>query len=156
MSADPRDPQGPVSYRPANGLGHMPAYMVAAHPYITGSGPTGLASFDAGSETANTTGEHTISFPYVTRKITVINDGDGAIRVHFRSKVASGIGNVIAGKHFVTLDGDEESMTFNIKCKEIYISNVSDTATAGYVVYAELTTIPTASMYTLTGSGITA
>ena len=141
MSADPRDPQGPVRFRYSSGLGHMPAYMVAGHPFITGSAALAASG-----------GEHTISFPYVTRKITVIVNGDTPIRVHFRS---DDVDRVIDGNHFITLDGDEESMTFNIKCKEIFISNAHATNAAGYTVYAELTSIATASMYVLTGSGIT-
>ena len=46
-------------------------------------------------------------------------------------------------------------MTFNVKCKEIYITSKNATNNK-YQLVAELTNIPTKSMFNLTGSGVTA
>ena len=64
-------------------------------------------------------------------------------------------GNVAGGIHFKRLLS-MESFTFNVKCKEIYISNpATGTEPLSYTVVAELTNIPTGRMYELTGSGLT-
>ena len=120
------------------GLGNVGSYQVAGKPYITGS--TAL-----GDDT-----EHAISFDYVTRSITVINHDSNAIRVHFASKDTA---NTIAKNHYLELDSDEDSITMNVKCSKIYISNASG-ATATYRLFAELTNIPAGEMVALTGSGI--
>tara|TARA_R100000152_G_C6751933_1_gene175613 strand:- start:644 stop:1057 length:414 start_codon:yes stop_codon:yes gene_type:complete len=123
------------------GLNNVGSYQVSGIPWITGS--TALVKDT----------EHTISFPYVARSVCVINHSSDTIRVHFNSKDAPG--NVIGGLHFVELDSDEDSYTFNVKCKEIYISAPNNGSDREYRVVAELTNIPTQRMYTLTGSGLT-
>ena len=133
------------NYSYGTGLRNVGSYQVSGHPYITGS-------TDMGS--ANT--EHKISFPYVTKDVTVIASGtfgstdENSIKIHFNS---ADDGDVLTGAHFITLDSDEDSMTFNVKCKEIYLTNV--TANAGFQLYATLTNIDTSHMYDLTGSGLT-
>ena len=57
------------------------------------------------------------------------------------------------GKHYFTLTGDNETMTFNVKCKEIYITPEGGVGT--YCLFAELTGIHPEEMYVLTGSGLT-
>ena len=59
------------------------------------------------------------------------------------------------GRHYITLPAiaDNRSlsrMTFDVKCKEIYVTPQGVTS---YEVYAELTGIETKEMYALTGSG---
>ncbi len=72
--------------------------------------------------------------------------------MHFNALAS---GRVLDGTHYKRLSGGE-SFTFNVKCKEIYISNpASGTQPLGFTVVAELTTIPTGSMFVLTGSGLT-
>ena len=125
------------------GLNNVGSYQVSGVPWITGS--AALAK--------NT--EHTVSFPYVARSVSVINHTGGSnasIRLHFNSGSS---GRVIAGMHYVELDSDEDSYTFNVKCKEIYVSAPDNGSTRTYSIIAELTNIPTSRMYTLTGSGLT-
>jgi len=125
----------------SSGLQNVGSYQVAGVPYITGSNTLG----------AN--GEDCISFPNVTKTVTVINHTSNAIRIHFNSSSA---GPIHSGFHYVELDSDEDSYTFNIKCKEIYISAPSgNSGDAEYRVVAELTHIHTGRMYDLTGSGLT-
>ena len=151
--------------RPIAGLGNVGSYQVAGHPYITGS--SGLAD----------TKTHRVQFPMVARSVTVINrtaQAAGAdathpgLWVHFTKDKAAvddlgSADNVNVrkagnytwdGKHFVTLPNPDDSFTFNVRCKEIYITNELG-ASARYEVFAELTGIPTGSMYELTGSGTT-
>ena len=124
------------------GLNNVGSYQVSGIPYITGS--TSLAPGH----------EDTITFPYVARSVTVINHTSDLIRVHFNS--TSSAGRVVAGLHFVELDSDEDSYTFNVKAKEIYISAPSSNGgNASFTIVAELTQIPVARMYALTGSGLT-
>ena len=123
------------------GLNNVGSYQVSGIPYITGS------------EDLNPNCEQTITFPYVARSVCVINHTSDTIRVHFNSTGSSA--NVVGRLHFVELDSDEDSYTFNVKCKEIYISAPNNGSNRTYRVVAELTNIPTERMYTLTGSGLT-
>jgi hypothetical protein len=126
------------------GIGAVGNYQVSGVPYITGSGAGGLG---AGVEDK-------VEFPYVAKSVMVmLNDTQNDdLRIHFN---ATGSGNVVNGNHYFTLSTNRDSITFNTKCKEIYISNPSATSGSGYTVVAELTTIQTSEMYTLTGSGLT-
>ena len=121
------------------GLHNVGSYQVSGLPWVTGS-------------TLAAAGEDKISFPSITKSITVFNNGVNSCRVHF---VPASAGNVIGGLHFITIPPSgalTEKHTFNVKCKEVYISSVAGT---DYEVFAELTTIAPDDMYTLTGSGTT-
>jgi hypothetical protein len=116
-----------------------------------------------------------IAFPNVTKSFTVINTSPGTaasehIRVHFQSgsnvtaiTLAGQAGeqgitdddDVIARNHFIRIPPQSGSFTFDCKCSKVYISNGSGNANLSYQVWAELTGIPAARMYHLTGSGIT-
>lgn len=121
------------------GLHNVGSYQVSGLPWVTGS------TLGAGAEDM-------ISFPAISKSITVFNNGSNSCRVHF---VPASAGNVIGGLHFITIPASgalTEKHTFNVKCKEVYISSVAGT---DYEVFAELTTIAPDDMYTLTGSGTT-
>jgi|TARA_R110000824_G_scaffold193930_1_gene376349 hypothetical protein len=124
------------------GLRNVGSYQISGHPYLTGTADMGSADT-----------EHKISFPYVTKTVTVVNSGsaDKEIKVHFNSD--SDPGEVLDSRHYISLNSNEDSFTFDVKCKEIYITN--SVANAGFMLYASLTSIPTSSMYALTGSGLT-
>jgi len=126
------------------GLRNVGSYQVSGWPWITGS--------------AVADGEEVkVSFPMVTKSITLIASGafvadDAAVlRAHFASTSAAG--NVVSGHHYITMEGDDDSLTLNVKCKEIYISAVG--SDVGFEVVAELTNVPTGRMFELTGSGHT-
>ena len=127
------------------GLGNVGSYQVSGAPYITGS--TSLVP----------NAEHCIGFPFVAKSVLVINTdtaGSDDLRVHFNS--TSSAGRVIDGLHYVALNENKDSITFNTKCKEIFISApTGNGGNASYTVVAELTSIQTTSMYALTGSGLT-
>ena len=137
----------PIFGRYSVGLHNVGSYQVSGIPWITGS------EFTAGLK------EHEISFPMVTKSVTVIASGsyDDAtvLRVAFNSSSA---GDVFSkGKHYITLE-DGDSVTFNTKCAKIYIRTGGGSSNhGGYELIAELTGIPTGSMSSgyLTGSGFT-
>jgi len=60
--------------------------------------------------------------------------------------------NVYDNRHYYELSGYGESIDLPIKTKEIYLSGIR--SQVQFEVIAELTNIPTGSMYALTGSGI--
>jgi len=122
------------------GLANVGSYQVAGQPYISGS--TAHAPLQ----------EIQYQFPYVTKNVTVVNHSSNTIRIHFNS---TGSGPVISGIHYVELDSDEDSYTFNAKCKQIFVSAPANGGDAEYRVIAELTGIERGSMYDLTGSGLT-
>ena len=145
------------------GLRNVGSYQVSGTPFVTGS--TNLDSTKC----------HRISFPYVSKSITIINTSTNSteeIDVHFvagceitNSGRGGGIGtigaassvttDIIANNNYITIPGGNAALTMDVKSKEIFISNRTATADLSYQVFAELTQIPTGSMYALTGSGIT-
>ena len=134
-------------YRYKNGLGHVGSYQVSGHPFITGS----LTVADNVQEK--------ISFPAVAKTVTVINSADVALYVYFTDATAHGGASgephaALEGLHYITLDNKKDAITFDVKCKEIYVGNKSGQVGA-YQVVAELTNIHTNEMHPLSGSGIT-
>ena len=124
--------------RQQSGLGSVGSYQVSGTPFMTGSTITG-------------TQEVLVTFPGVTRSITVINKdaGNDDIRVHFQSKDTA---RTIAGLHYITLGELNSSVTMNVKCKTVYLSTPGGDAT--FELFAELTGINPQAMFPLTGSGI--
>ena len=146
------------------GLRSVGAYQVSGVPWVTGSSTLGQNKV------------HMVQFPYVTKSFTVINTNTTAdydIRVHFNSgssaqtdggltmpgEIGEGdiddTDDVIANFHYITVPAGNSSITFDVKCKEVFISQNAAAADFTYQVFAELTNISTGSMYHLTGSGIT-
>jgi hypothetical protein len=123
------------------GLSNVGSYQVSGLPWITGSSTLGVGQ------------EVSYSFPMVTKSITVINGSGEDIRVHFNS---TGSGDVVSGLHYVLFDSKEDSYTFNVKAKEVYVSAPgTNGGNASFTIIAELTQIGVESMYALTGSGLT-
>ena len=154
-----RDSHGGV---PSVGVRNVGSYQVSGTPWITGSD-----EIDNGHV-------HMVAFPKVSKSFTVINtnsDSAEELRVHFQSgstaaaaltvpgttgaQTIDGDADVIQGFHYITIPAGNSSMTFDVKCSKFYISNASGTDDLGYQVFAELTNVPTGSMFHLTGSGIT-
>ena len=136
------------------------SYQVSGLPWITGS-----AALDEDQV-------QMVEFPYVAKSFTIINketESANKIRVHFESgsgvtaltipghsgeQTIADTADVIAGRHFITVEAGG-AVTFDTKCKRVYLSHSISGLTATYEIFAELTTIPTGSMYILTGSGVT-
>ena len=132
------------------GLRNVGSYQVSGTPYVTGS--DGVMTSEQ---------EVKVEFPYVTKAVTVINSGStsGQILVHFNTAQDAADTSIPTGAvtgsahHYVTLADPGDSVTFNVKCKEIYISSAN--GTAGFELFAELTGIGTGSMFAMTGAGLT-
>jgi len=149
----------------ASGLGNSAAYQVAGKPYLTGS----LLTFENGVN-LSTSNEYKVTFPTVTKRVTISNYATGSnLAVYFSPKATSP--STITGTHYRIVDSGGTSVTMNIKCSELYISplptgkvdyfsfgQVGGDPTQGHFegfnVFAELTGVPSAEMYELTGSGI--
>jgi hypothetical protein len=85
----------------------------------------------------------------ITETTATFNSGPN-LRVHFNSPASDTY--VTARKHYWNLDTQDDSLALNVKAKSLYLS--SDGGTSNFTVTADLTSIPTGSMYKLTGSGI--
>ena len=120
------------------GIGNVGSYQVSGHPWLTGS------QIANGAEEAH-------QFPYVAKHLLVKVSGSGEVRVHFNS--TSSAGDVIGGKHFLTVTGSMP-LDIDVRCREVYISNASGGA-VNYEIFAELTGIASREMFNLTGSGLT-
>ena len=124
------------------GINNVGSYQVSGWPYMTGS-------------TLNDTIEAKIEFPMVAKSITVMASGTdesmaGVLRVHFASTSAT---DVVTGRHYFSMSTHGDAVTINSKCKEVYLSAAG--GNAGFQLFAEMTHIPTTSMYELTGVGVT-
>jgi len=125
------------SYLP--GISNVGSYQVSGKPYMTGS-------TDIDNNVQNK-----ITFPYIAKSVTVINKSAVDLRIHFADKAEAKVFN---GLHYVTLTEDRDSITFNVKCKEIYITSQGNNG--AYEVVAELTSIETGEMDDnyMTGAGL--
>ena len=130
--------------------------MSTSYPYTVGINNVGSyqssgVPWCSGSTSQNPSTQVQYDFPRITKSITVTNTTGPAILVHFNSQAD---GAVISGVHYVTLSGSMTSQRFEVKTDKIFISNASAVA-ASYSITAEITSIPSTSMYILTGSGLT-
>ena len=134
------------------GLNNAGSFIVSGIPWITGS-TANTNSVPAGEQV-------TISFPYVTKKIHIQNTRGGSAAAGKRLRVSlvnTGSANVVSSLHYYEIANDSTlgptTLDLDIKVKEIYLSAPGTTGTA-YTVVAELTGIPAARMFALTGSGV--
>jgi hypothetical protein len=118
-----------------SGLGNVAAYQVSGKPFLTGSSVAATAV-------------KKIEFPNVTKSFTLVNTGSADIRMYFIDPDVSPAADT--GLHRFTLSSNS-SFTMDVKCTELYIKAVGD---SGFELVAELTGIPSTTMYKLTGSGI--
>tara|TARA_B100000287_G_scaffold394619_1_gene408845 strand:- start:1012 stop:1476 length:465 start_codon:yes stop_codon:yes gene_type:complete len=135
------------------GLQNVGSYMVSGDPYISGSD----------SQAVNTEVEY--GFQWVASKVTIHNYSNRVLRVHYNSltasgDVAGGLTSGYGGLHYLEVQSITGSaggvLELGAKCTGIYVSVPNDGGGKGhYRVYAELTGIPAARMYDLTGSGLT-
>tara|TARA_Y100000310_G_scaffold342342_1_gene445220 strand:- start:324 stop:965 length:642 start_codon:yes stop_codon:yes gene_type:complete len=131
-----------------------------------GGGSGGLrVHFHPTGTTANSAGDITSLTAGLATNNHLMDDDDEDARV---------TSAVINGGHYVLLDAPNESISFNVKCKEIYISRADCASNAGaeiatgtwtgtadatdmhFTVIAELTNIPAGELGSfVSGSGLT-
>ena len=121
------------------GIGNVGSYQVSGHPWISGS--TALVAGE----------EKLITFPFVTKAVTVAQSGSGHLRVHFGPTGSMAGGTATDGCYF-QMNSDEDALTMNVKCTGVYVS--AGSGTPGFQIFAELTRIAPNRMFELTGSGI--
>ena len=124
------------------GLFNVGSYQVSGVPWITGSVLTPGA-------------QDRIRFPRTVRSVTVINTdaSNDDLLVHFN---ATGSGRVVDGLHFVALNSNNDSVSFGVKCREIFVSApATNGGNTSYTAIGELSNIPSDQMFHLTGSGLT-
>ena len=131
------------------GLNNVGSYQVSGTPYISGSN----------AQEKNK--ERHFIFPMVAKTIKVAcytRDSNGLcpeLRIHFNENGGSSP-KVVSGMHDFILSGNVREVTLDVKCSEVFISTPDEGHIARhYRVYAELTQIPKARMFALTGSGLT-
>jgi hypothetical protein len=105
------------------GLNNVGSYQVAGSPYLTAS--------------TITEEEKQFSFPRVTKNITIHNTGSADIYFYFVSSPSVKL----------VLPADKK-MNLDIKCASIYVSGSTQ---SGVQLLGELTNIPAARMFSLTG-----
>jgi hypothetical protein len=128
------------------GFGNTNSYLASGIPWVSGGT---IASGSVGAS------EVRLQFPYITRTITIINKGTPDIFIHFNSAVEEP--RVISGHHYISLIDNKDSITVDMRVKEIYLSYGGGSGPAAYEVICELTPIPSADMPQgfITGSGLT-
>ena len=118
------------------GIGNTPSYQSSGTPFVTGS--TSLSTVKK------------ISFPNVTKEITATvrsATASDTLEIYFHeSSPAENKYSLKVGTDLVN------TVTFDVKCKEIYISSGQS---VDWNIYASLTAIMPEEMFALTGSGIT-
>ncbi len=152
-----------MAYSPrTSGIGNSAAYQVAGRPYLTGS----IVQNGDGSQTNS---QQKVVFGAITRSIQVVNTGSSAILLHFDDRTAAP--SLINEHNYIVIPPDlnhygsgtadnyisgsykNSPTVMNVKCSHLYISSAGS-GQSGFQIAAELTHIPTADMYVLSGSGI--
>ena len=131
------------------GLRNVGSYQVSGQPYMSGA----VTNAQHGS----VSGSHFV-FPTVTKKLTITNkDSTNGAIVSFlpylqaESDVLGYTNSTSGSGNWLYLSG-ATSIELDVKCKEVFIATYEATGAVDYVqVYAELTNIPTGSMYSLDG-----
>lgn len=113
------------------GIGASGQYIASGRPWVKT-----VASLASGAT-------ETFTFPAVTKSITIICNRD--LELFFHTSAPA--------ENKLTLLSANSPHTFNLKCRELFLTNTDGTFTASVQVVAGLTGIEDA--YNLTGSGIT-
>ena len=109
----------------STGIGNVGSYQVSGTPYLTGA--------------TVSTSETVFYFPRVTKRIVVDNaDSTYDLNIYFSASSTTPL-ILPAG----------EKIDMDVKCSHIYCKAVSNTVDTQ--IFAEITSIPTASMYSLAG-----
>lgn len=113
------------------GINSAGAYQVSGTPFLTGAQVP---------QTTGTVDGFVVSFPTVTKNMTIINKNNTVdLVIHFASRENS---NVMDQKRYVTLSGQDSSISLAVKCRRVYISSlVSGSSTGSFELVAELTPI---------------
>lgn len=143
MAENIRDP-----YTIEPGLNSVGQYQMSGVPWQSGGY---IAPF----------AESRIQLPYVSKSITIKNTGSNDVRLHFSNTGSWSQGGetfaanplVISNNRYFTV-ATGATFTYDIRCKEFWLSSPSSSAGSGVEIAVELTQIDQNRMPALTGSGI--
>ncbi len=99
------------------GLHHAGSYISSGYPY--------LKTYTLGHTAGSGVSEQQLQFLQVTKQVVITNSettSNRDLRVHLVS--TSSTANVVANKHYYDVPNNN-SLTLDLKCKEIYFSNAS-------------------------------
>jgi hypothetical protein len=128
------------------GLRNVGSYQVSGQPYLSGT----VTSATIGSSSW-------FRFPSVTKKVIVSNeDSSNKAIISFvpygqTQATTEGFTNSASGSGNWLYLSKNSSIELDVKCKEIFIAPAAGVAVDFVTVYAELTGIPTGSMYSFDG-----
>jgi|GEM_PF-1056910 hypothetical protein len=139
------------------GPNHVPSYQTSGIPYVTSS------AADECKEAANTVAPVQITFPYVTKFVTVNNTGGNDLRVAFTFSGSYAPGQRTTDntlmldthpKNYFVIQtqaaGSTTIASFDVRCKTMFF--LGDGGTTDFSLIAGLTTIPSSNFPVLTGS----
>ena len=147
-----------MAHHPKAGANFVPAYQTSAIPFVTSSvtGECKLA--------ASTVAPVQVTFPYVTKFVTVNNTGTNDLRVAFtysgsyapaeRTTNNTLLDTNHSRNYFIIKEqeaGSMQTVTFDVRCKTIFFL-ADNTGTTDFSLFAGLTTIPFSNFPVLTGS----
>jgi hypothetical protein len=127
------------------GLRNVGSYQVSGHPYLSGSDTPAGTAFSSS----------VFVFPYVSKTITVSNEnsvtGACVSFVPYLSSqaTAEGFTKTSSGGHWLYI-APNSSIELNVKSEKIYVGSTT-TGKIEVSVFAELTNIPVARMYSFDG-----
>ena len=132
----------------STGLRNVGSYQVSGQPYLSGS---------TTSSTFGSVAKSYFQLPFVSKRLIISNeDATNHAMVSFApfldaeagsygyTQSSSGSGN------WLYLPATS-SIELDVKCKEVFVSPLGAVAVNFVTVYAELTNVPTGSMYSLDG-----
>ena len=131
-----------AQYNYSAGVSSVGQYQMSGRPFMTGGQVIG---------TGPNNGEVMVDFPNVTKSLTVVNRGDTTLMVHFDTRANA---NVITNHHYMSLPNQDDSYGFDIRSTRVYISQLESSGVGLYELHAELTSIDSFEMHSLSGSGI--
>jgi hypothetical protein len=129
-------PTPAIKYR--SGLSSAGAYQVSAIPYLSGSSATIPGTNSASWQ---------VSFPYITKWITIENKGSNALRIGFSDNGVRGITNDTPKENYFVLaapgDNGLSRITLDLRVKDIFLATDHATQTTTAQIVAGVTMIPT-------------
>ena len=160
-----------------SGANHVPAYQMSGIPFVTSS--VNNTEVDSSAASAPDNKPTRISFPFVTKTLTIRNTGANELRVAFTysgsyapgetltSGVTKKAGEILVdyrsgvefGRHYFLIPTGSGAQahsaagsvqSFDIRCKDLFL--LGDGGTTGFSLLAGLTTIPASNFPILTGS----
>jgi len=147
---------------PKSGPNSVPAYQLSGIPFVTSSASTSEVPSSGGGAGVKPI---KVSFPYVTKFLTIRNTGNTDLRLAFSftgsydpGATVKGGGTVPATNDFgrnyflvpTAAAGKDSVQTFDVRCKEIFL--FGNGGTTGYSLLAGLTTIDKGQFPIFTGS----